>query len=157
MRETHKVRRGRCRHFDTFRDFYFADPKLIFCESSSFRKTAKKKSFRCTYTLPHDNDQSRRKFVSPPRSTLPYDNRQDNDTRTTPPPSADPMDSIGSCERRWQRHEVSKSNKGRAVFDGHHDSQSTRPIGEEHGQRQMQQEVGRIALWKKNKRRQEGW
>ena len=38
-----------------------------------------------------------------------------------PPPLADPMDFIGSCEGRWQRKEVSKSNKGGAVFDGNQD------------------------------------
>ena len=71
MRETHKVRRGRCRDFDPFRDFYFADPELTFCESRSFRKVAKHVVLSPTCTLPRDNDQSRRNFVSPPRSTPP--------------------------------------------------------------------------------------
>jgi len=51
-----------------------------------------------------------------------------------PPPIADPMDFIGSCEGRWQRNEVSKSNKGRAGFDGHEDRPTTGPRGQEHRQ-----------------------
>jgi hypothetical protein len=30
MRETRQVRRGECRDDDTFRDFYFATPELIY-------------------------------------------------------------------------------------------------------------------------------
>ena len=117
MRETYQVRRGRCRNDNTFCDFYFAAPELRFCEYRCFRKPAKY-------------------IVSPPTSTLPYDNRRDTpylrnrrstmeagvirprpeSTTTTrpeplPPPFGDPMDFIGSCEWRWKRNEVAKSNK----------------------------------------------
>jgi len=51
-----------------------------------------------------------------------------------PPPLAYPMDFIGNCEGRWQRNEVSKSNKGGTVFNGQQDSPPTGPIGEEHGE-----------------------
>jgi len=77
MRETQQVRRGRCRHLDTFHDFYLADAELIFCESRSFRKAPKHVVSSRICTLPHSNDQSRRKCISPPRSTLLYDSRRD--------------------------------------------------------------------------------
>ena len=88
MRETHKVRRGRCRDFDPFRDFYFADPELTFCESRSFRKVAKHVVLSPTCTLPRDNDQSRRNFVSPPRSTPPM----------TTPAIPSPMAYVRNCK-----------------------------------------------------------
>ena len=70
MRETHQVRRRRCRNDDTFRDVYFETPEPILsigaCESR------RKISFR----RPHP--------LSLPTTTLPYDNRHDTCTYAVP-------------------------------------------------------------------------
>jgi len=80
--ETQQVRRGRCCHFDTFRDFYFTTAELIFCEYRRFRKPVKHVVSPPTSTLLHDNHQSRQnmsfRHPHPPSLTT---------TTATPAPS----------------------------------------------------------------------
>ena len=70
------------------------------------------------------------------------------------------MDFIGSCEGRWQRKEVSKSNKGGAVERCSMGTRTDRRLGgweKNIGNDKciMRQEVGRVALQKKKKWKQE--
>jgi hypothetical protein len=60
MRETRRVRRGRCRNDNTFRDFYFATSELIFWDYRYFQKLSKHMVSTPTSPLPPDNHPSRR-------------------------------------------------------------------------------------------------
>ena len=58
---------------------------------------------------------------------------------------------------RWQRNEVAKSKDGGAGLGYQEDPPSSQCKGQEHGERQLGQEVGCVAGQKKKKWRQEGW
>ena len=98
MKETHQVRRARCRNDNTFRNFYFVAPEISFCEYRRFRKPVKHIVLPPISTLPHDNHQSPLKIsfrrLQPPSLMT---------TAATPAPTAYPR----NCDRaigRTHRH-----------------------------------------------------
>jgi len=61
--KTQQVCHRRCRNDDTFCDFYFATPELIFCEYRCFRKLVKHVVSLPTSTLLHNNHQCQQNML----------------------------------------------------------------------------------------------